>query len=216
MARRRAQLRRLRRGRPAARGFTLIEMMVVVAVLTIVAAIAFVGIGQNTWESDYRRFTDDLEGQIQRARNTAIDDQTEVWIDFTSTGYVVTWEVPDPASPDYLQPEVLYVEDLNVYKGGRLVANNDVCIRGFGKGIRAPSQVQASTIPGACVTGGAHTLRFYPTGEMRIEVPSEPANQQTWGGELYIADTRVPGKPYYTIIEIFPGGLIRKQDGVQP
>ncbi|WP_146155215.1 type II secretion system protein, partial [Enhygromyxa salina] len=42
------------------RGFTLTEIMIVLAVITIVATIAFVGLRNNQWEGAYLRFTDDL------------------------------------------------------------------------------------------------------------------------------------------------------------
>ncbi len=190
--------------------------MVVIVVLGIVAAIAFAGIGQNTWEADYRRYTDDLEGAIHRARNAAIDDQTEVWIEFNAFTYQMWWTDPDPASPTYNDPVELYYSDLQQYVGGRLAQNNDVCIRGFTKGIQAPSQANAGALPAGCVAGGLQTLRFFPTGEMRIEVPGEPDVQRDWGGSLVIADNRVTGKPVFTLVEIFPGGLVRKRENVFP
>ncbi|WP_146156127.1 type IV pilin protein, partial [Enhygromyxa salina] len=51
--------RRPRRGLQQA-GFTLTEIMIVLAVITIVATIAFVGLRNNQWEGAYLRFTDDL------------------------------------------------------------------------------------------------------------------------------------------------------------
>lgn len=197
------------------RGFTLIEMMIVVVVIMVVAVIAFVGIGQNTWDSDYHAYTDDLEGTIQRSRNSAIDDQTEVWIDFTAFTYRVYWNDPDPASPTYLDAIELSGVDLQRFAGGRLATNNDVCIRGFTKGIQAPSQANLPNAPTGCIGNGVQTLRFFPTGEMRIEVPGEPDVQREWGGELIIADNRVTGNPIFTQIEIYPGGLIRKRENVR-
>ena len=61
-------------------GFTLIEVMIVVVVLSIVATIAFVGIGQNRFEGKYREFTGEIIGLITTARNRAIDDQTLVQV----------------------------------------------------------------------------------------------------------------------------------------
>ena len=58
------------------RGFTLVELMVVVAILAIIGAAAFAGWRQNEYAGQYKRFVDDCRGALVTARNFAIDNQT--------------------------------------------------------------------------------------------------------------------------------------------
>ena len=61
-----------------ARGFTLIELMVAVAIVAILGAAALTGFRQDEVKSQYRRFIDDSRSMMLMARNAAIDDQTLV------------------------------------------------------------------------------------------------------------------------------------------
>jgi prepilin-type N-terminal cleavage/methylation domain-containing protein len=88
--------------RAAARqaGFTLVELMIVLGVITIVAVIAFSGIRNNQWEGAYMRFTDDLVGTMIQARNRAIDDQTVVRVEVSVDRVEVFWIDPEAPVPD--------------------------------------------------------------------------------------------------------------------
>src|SRR5689334_15779103 len=81
-------------------GFTLVELMIVLSVITIVAVIAFVGIRNNQWEGAYMRFTDDLVGTMIQARNRAIDDQTIVRVEVSEDRLEVYWIDPEAPPPD--------------------------------------------------------------------------------------------------------------------
>lgn len=181
--------------------------MIVVAVITVVASIAFVGIRQNSWDSAYRRFTEDVMDGVSRARMFAVSEQTRVQVEVYGDGIQVWYEDPITKQPD--QP--LFQQRLGDTEDALI--GSDVCVRGVFRGVQVPGQVVNDPIPGGCAgEGGApdYILEFFPDGHM--EWQGETLNGA--GITLAIADERVVGNEIFTFIQVFPGGLVRKFEGV--
>jgi prepilin-type N-terminal cleavage/methylation domain-containing protein len=183
------------------RGFTLIELMVVLSVLTIVAVIAFVGIRNNQWEGAYLRFTDDLAGSMTQARNRAIDDQTTVRVQVQEDRLEVFWT--DPTT----KQEVFVWGNYRSKVDGGLLGDR-ACITGMAPGITPPSQPNDAEMPLACL-GGQQNIIFQPDGTFTL--PNDPWPDA--GMTMVVADLG-SSVPEYSIIEMFPGGLVRKFDNI--
>ncbi len=189
------------RGSAQMRGFTLIELMIVLAVLTIVSVVAFIGIRNNQWEGAYYRFTDDLLGSLVQARNRAIDEQTTVRVEIQSDRLEVF--VTDPESKQENFEWGNYRENID---GGLL--GEQACITGMALGISAPSEVNDAVLPEDCL-GGIQDIIFQPDGSFSlVDDPSPDA-----GMTMVIRDGS-SASIQYSIIEMFPGGLIRKFDEI--
>jgi prepilin-type N-terminal cleavage/methylation domain-containing protein len=182
-------------------GFTLIELMVVLLVLTIVATVAFVGIRNNQWEGAYLRFTDDLTGSMIQARNRAIDDQTTVRVQVGQDRLEVFWT--DPATKQEVYVWGNYRDKID---GGLL--GSQACITGMSPGITPPSQPNDAELPTSCLAG-QQSIIFQPDGSFTL--PDDPWPDA--GMTLVVVD-QSSTVPMYSIIEMFPGGLIRKFDEV--
>jgi prepilin-type N-terminal cleavage/methylation domain-containing protein len=189
-------------------GFSLIELMVTLAVLVVIAAIAFAGMRQNEFAGQYKRFVADVEGAIVMARNAAIDNQTQTQVIVTATG--LTLQSFDQSTNVWTQ---FHAIELTNSTDALLVANNTVCIYGLDAGVMTPAQQQAYTPPTDCI-GGQQTLRFEPDGSF-----SDPT--ATWsnlipntGVSLWVGDRSVPDNPQLAVVQVFPGGLIRKFEGI--
>ncbi len=176
--------------------------MVVLLVLTIVAVVAFIGIRSNQWEGAYFRFTDDLQGSLVQARNRAIDDQTTVRVQVQDDRLEVFWTDPTTKQEVYLWGN--YRDRVD---GGLL--GDEACITGMSPGITPPSQPNDAALPTDCL-GDVQNIVFEPDG--RFSLPNEPFPDA--GMTLVIADLSTPTAPEYSIIEMFPGGLIRKFDEI--
>ena len=182
-------------------GFTLTELMIVLAVISIVAILAFIGIRENQRAGAYARFTDDLVGTLTRARNLAIDDQTTVRVQVEADRVQVFW-----TDPESTQEQFIWGSYRDRVDAGLLT--DVACITGLVAGIRPPSEPAAVALPGDCL-GGARDLEFGPDGGfVLLDDPLEDA-----GVTLVVRDASSE-QVYYSFIEVFPGGLIRKFDGV--
>lgn len=191
-------------------GFTLIELMIVVAVLAIVAVIAFSGIRNNQWEGAYMRFTDDLVGTMIQARNRAIDDQTVVRVEVSADQVEVYWidpqaPVPDPTTMG--SGTFLWGNYRDRVDGGLIAA--EACITGMEPGISPPSQPNNAQMPVACGTNLPKSILFQPDGSFALENEPLPDTGMT----LVVQDSS-SAQVWYSIIEMFPGGLIRKFDEI--
>ncbi|MBV1859094.1 MAG: prepilin-type N-terminal cleavage/methylation domain-containing protein [Nannocystaceae bacterium] len=185
-----------------ARGFTLIELMVTVAILSILAAAALTGFRQDQVSSQYKRFLDDARGALQTARNAAIDDQTLVDVEVSATEIRVNrldqttdiWEPLMRVALDRPTTELLEVDDR-------------VCIFGFASGVQTPAQSEDAPPPVGCVEG-TQVLRFLPDGSF-VDRDSDFTAIANAGVTLWIANRQVSGNTKLAMIQMFPGGLIR-------
>lgn len=212
---------RLRRARE--RGFSLIEVMVVVAIITIFATIAFAGIGQNKFDSVLARYTADVRGMIIRARTTATRNQTQVWLDFSeANGEVVTelWWI-DPVLSSATYGTAVLLEDVAVSEFDRnFVGDNvgkfgadPVCVYPVEIGVRPPSQAVAVARGGGCLTDPSRVV-FLPSGELSLEVSGARVPLFGAGVTIPVVDQRIAAERIATLIEVYPGGLVRTVGGV--
>ncbi|GEM_PF-4035215 len=191
----------VRGGRAA--GFTLIEMMIVLVVLTIVGTIAFAGMSRHRFEGAYAEFTDDLAGALVRSRNHAIDFQTRVSVTISAGQLIARNEEPEdnPGDPGTDATE-FWAVNRSALEGGLL--ENEACIRGFMVGV----QKDDGDLPEDCLAG-EQTITFLPDGSFELAGTDYLDGQ---GATMVVSDDRT--ETVYTLIEIFPGGYIRTFDKV--
>ncbi len=183
-------------------GFSLIELMVTLAVLIIVAAVAMAGFRRNEQEGQARRFVASVQGAITQARNFAIDQQTPVRVDIDATSLTLTsW---DPVAETWnLFDRVAMTSQTT----SLLVQDNRVCIFGLTAGVQTPSLAVNVDPPIACLDF-IQRLRFEPDGTFSDPL-SDFSDVPNAGVTLWIGDTSVAGQVEYSIVQVFPGGLIR-------
>lgn len=182
-------------------GFTLVELMVTVAVLAIIAAAAFAGFRQNEYRGQYKRFVDDCTGAFVTARNFAIDEQTLVQVLVEAERVEVRAFEDDTNTWNTIAAVVMDHADNSLVSGG------NACIHGLVSGMQTPSQAIDVAVPTAC-SGALQTLQFEPDGTF-----TDPNNQfatlDNAGATLWVGNHQMSGEVRYSQVQIFPGGLIR-------
>lgn len=87
-----------------ARGFTVIELMITLAVVGVLAAVAVPSTKEMIAKQRVRAATGDLSNSLMRARSFAVKLQVDVsMLPMAATAWQNGWSVPDPGVPtDYL------------------------------------------------------------------------------------------------------------------
>lgn len=196
---------------PRSKGFSLIELMIVVAILAVAGTVILAGIRQDRFTNQYGRFVEDVSGHIIQARALAIDDATRTRLDVYSDRMELrqydeagnSWE---PVAVDYVSA---------VDGGGLTEMGGDttrgVCFYGFLSGVVAPeegSKIAADTpLPSACLAVGQQ-VEFQPDGTFEDALNSIGISDGA-GVTLWLGDRRVATDTRMSMIQIYPGGLIR-------
>lgn len=183
--------------------------MVVLSVVTLLAAAAAAGFRRNEFSTQYARFVADVEGTIVLARNAAIDRQTEVEITVDGLEVVVT--VLNPATNVW---DRVHAVSIASPTGTLIGSANAVCIYGFTAGVQTPKQAVLVSPPSDCL-GSAQALRFEPDGRLEDPYNIFAGVPNAAGATLWIADRTLASAPRYAIIQIFPGGLVRKFEDLE-
>ncbi len=182
-------------------GFTLVELMVAVAVLAIIATATLTGFRQNEYRTQYKRFVEDCAGAFVTARNFAIDEQTLVrvvieddrmevraWQDDTNVWNVIDYVLIDPNHDG-------------------LLMDGRACIHGLISGVQTPAQAVDYTPPSDC-SASTQTLQFEPDGTLS-DPDGDFTTLENAGATLWLGNHQMSGQVKYSHIQIFPGGLIR-------
>ena len=175
--------------------------MIVVVILSFVAATIFVGLRADQFESAYLSYTDDVLGSLIQARDVAIDDQTQVHVMIDEDGVEVFRVDPETNSVDFQWGH--YVDNVD---GGMLM--DKACIAGMFAGIKPAIEGVDEDMPTDCL-GGTEQLTFEPDGSFTL--PNSPFPDA--GMTLVVADLESDN---YSLIEVWPGGMVRKFDEVTP
>jgi prepilin-type N-terminal cleavage/methylation domain-containing protein len=183
-------------------GFTLIELMVTIAILAIISAIAFAGFRQSDYRNQYSRFVSDVEGLIITARDSAIDNNTIVRVE-VDAGYVTVARF-DQATDTF---ELIGAASVDANQVNKDLLVGTVCVFGVEEGIQTPAQIQTITPPSACMSS-ARTIQFEPDGTF-TDINGDFSGIEGAGVTLWIGDTQNPSSPRLSYVQVFPGGLIR-------
>jgi len=181
--------------------------MVTLAVLVIVAVVAFAGFRRNEQTGQARRFVASVQGGIIQARNRAIDQQMPVRVAIDSNSMTLT----ELTATDTW---VLFDRVVMTNAESALIDDDTVCIFGLGTGVQTPAQAVAADPPTGCLAD-AQVLRFEPDGTF-----TDPAGSfsdvPNAGVTLWIGDRSVPGEVEFSIVQVFPGGLVRTITELSP
>jgi hypothetical protein len=177
--------------------------MVALAVLVLIAVVAFEGFRRNEKSGQRRRFVAAVQGAIVQARNYAIDEQTPVRVDVDASSLTLTAWNPVTETWDLFDRVVMTdAREALIQAGGDLV-----CIHGLGTGVQTPAQAVAVDPPDDCMAA-PQRLRFEPDGTFS-DPDSTFSGVPNAGVTLWVGDHSIAGEVSYSMIQVFPGGLIR-------
>lgn len=182
--------------------------MVTLAVLVLIASIAFEGFRRNEKSGQTKRFIDGVRGALTQARNEAIDRQTPVRVDVDAISLTLTAWNPVTETWDLFDRIAMTNQ-----QEALLLADETVCIFGLGTGVQAPSQAQSVDPPNDCLAD-TQRLRFESDGTFRDPDNTFSAVPNA-GVTLWIGDRSIPGQIELSMIQVFPGGLIRAFEKVE-
>ncbi len=88
-----------------------------------------------------------------------------------------------------------------------IMIDETVCIYGLGTGVQTPAQAVVADPPTDCLAE-TQRLRFEPDGTFSDPNGTFSAVPNA-GVTLWIGDRSIPGEVEFSIVQVFPGGLIR-------
>ena len=165
----------------AERGFTLVELMVVVAIVAVVAAVAVPTITRDNTEARFKGFVRELAQDLTRARFEALSNREERAVVVNQYAYTVNSAVPNTTTLGLLKsknvPAVVAAPD-----------PPDMEICAIATYYAWSSTIHPPTSPGsACGSWTPGELRFTNQGTVLIDIPwqgttfaSGPTNSTIW------------------------------------
>lgn len=195
-----------RLGARSRRGFTLIELMVVVAIISISAAVTFAGIRSDAYSNAHEQFAEEIGAQVMRARDTAIDEQTEVQMKVQAGG--LSSQLYDQTTGTWVTQSYVRREQ---FGGG--VLGEDTCIVTVMPLVYAPGDAPNDPFPqSACPANSGATffaLSFKPDGSYEVVADKTGWNSPAQAGWTFVVRDGRANEPRYALVELFPTGLVR-------
>lgn len=189
-------------------------------IIGVFAAVAFVGMAANMYDSIKGRYVSDLTGMFIRARTAATAEQTQTWVQLSVQSSEVMaqlwWLDPVVTNSTYGAPVLLDNIAISEYDGNRAgdgegYGNRPLCIYPIEVGIRPPSQGAAVAKGSGCLTDTTRVV-FMPSGELRMEVSGAQVPLNGAGIVVPVIDQRVPTARRASLIQLFPAGMIRTSE----
>lgn len=166
-------------------GFSLLEMVIVVAILMVIAAMAIPKIMTNVADIRLRGAVNSASGIIQDGRMMAIKDNVLRKVKYSNTNGVVYIDLDDNGSPTTTEPQVQMGTTV-------LAASTPTGVTGL-------TSTDLSYTP-TTVT----SIMFNPRG-----LPCSAANTCGAGMVFYFTDSRTVGSPGWAAVSVSPAGRVK-------